>query len=161
MEKYFVESHAGGFYFSSEDPSIIEGYGEDSGNGDTIIFSFDDEIEDEPYNSFEKYLSRDLFFTHEELMKKLEDNMVEQLGVYPALDAIAIESIYYIDRQKQFILSLLKDGKIDTEMYKKLEEFLSMKLQSELDFIKSTNGIGLTMSIENKKRINKQKVKEK
>lgn len=157
MEKHFVEKHAGGFYFSSEDPTIIEGYGEDSGNGDNIIFSFDDEIEDDLFNHMGKYLTSRLFFTHEELMKKLDSCCVEQIGAYPALDAIAIDAMYYIDDRKYFILSLLNDNVIDEGLYVELDEYLTKKLEKQLEYIKSVNGVGLTMSIENKKRMVKGK----
>ena len=157
MEKHFVENHAGGFYFSSEDPAIIEGYGEDSGNGDNIIFSFDDEIEDDLFNHMGKYLTSRLFFTHEELMKKLDSCCVEQVGVYPALDAITIDAMYYIDDRKYFILSLLNDNVIDEGLYVELDEYLTKELDKQLEYIKSVNGVGISMSIENKKRMVKGK----
>lgn len=157
MEKHFVEKYAGGFYFSSEDPAIIEGYGEDSGNGDNIIFSFDDEIEDDLFNKLGEYLTSKLFFTHDELMKKLDLCCVEQIGVYPALDAITIDAMYYIDDRKNFIHLLLNDNIIDEGLYVELDEYLTDELGKQLEFIKSVNGIGLAVGIEKKKQLKKEK----
>ena len=117
MEKHFVESHSGGYYFSSEDPSIIEGLGEDYGNGDNIAFTFDDEIEDEPLKSLAEYFTKDLIFNKEKLLEKLYSFHMDEVGIYAAFTEVTCNAIYDIDTNKDILKALLEEEKIDKEMY--------------------------------------------
>ena len=157
MDSHFVESHSGGFYFSSNDPSSIEECGEDFGNGDNILFTYDDELEDEPLKSLGEYLTKNLVFTREKLLEKLEYYCVEQVGVYAAIAEVKFAAIYDIDTSKDILKVLLQENKIDKEMYNTLVLYLEEMLHKQLEFIKGIDKISLIMSINRKKEKKKEK----
>ena len=72
MEKHFVEKYSGEYYFSSQDKDTIQGVGEETGNGDTILFTYDEGNLEEPLMSMEKYLTRNYIFNRETLIEKYE-----------------------------------------------------------------------------------------
>lgn len=152
MENHFVESLFGEYYISSSDPDSIQEVGEDSGNGDTILFTFDDEDMDEPFKSFGKYLTKDLIFFREELLERLEKYYAEEVGVYAALTEIACDSIYYIDTNKDMLRSLLEEKKIDKELCDKLVTYLDSQLRKELNYFKNIDKVSLVANIENRKK---------
>ena len=152
MESHFVEKHSGGYYFSSEEAYVIQECGEDFGNGDNILFTYDDEMEDEPLKSLGEYLTRNLVFTRDDLLKKLNYYHIEQIGVYAAVTEVKCDSIYEIDTNKDILKMLLEEKKIDKDMYDKLIGFLNFKLQQQLDFIKGTDKISLAVKYNNVKK---------
>ena len=156
MNSHFVESHSGCFYFSSDDPNVIESYGEDFGNGDNILFTYDDEIVDEPLKSLGEYLTRNLIFTRDELINKLNACHMDQIGVYAAVTEVKCNAIYEIDTNKDMLKALLEEKKIDKDMYDKLIGLLNYKLQKYLEFIKDIDKISLSMNVYR----NKEKKKE-
>ena len=157
MENHFVESHSGGYYFSSDDPNVIEGLGEDSGNGDNIIFTYDDENLSEPLKSLAEYFTRDLIFTKDKLLEKLNSFHMNEIGVYAAFTEVTCDAIYSIDTSKDILRVLLEEKKIDRKTYDALIEYLNEKLEKQLDFIKGIDKLSLTINISKKK----QKIKEK
>jgi len=157
MENHFVESHSGGYYFSSDDPNVIEGLGEDSGNGDNIIFTYDDENLSEPLKSLAEYFTRDLIFTKDKLLEKLNSFHMYEIGVYAAFTEVSCSAIYSIDTSKDILRVLLEEKKIDRKTYDALIEYLNDKLEKQLDFIKGIDKLSLTINISKKK----QKIKEK
>ena len=156
MDNHFVESHSGSFYFSSDDPNVIEGLGEDSGNGDNIIFTYDIEDEDEPFKSMCNYLTNNLFFTRDKLIEKLYYYHVEEIGVYAAITEVKCNAIYDVDNSKDILKILLEENKIDREMYNKLIMFLEDRLNKQLEFIKGIDKISLVMNLNKKKEKKKE-----
>ena len=157
MDKHFVENHSGGYYFSTNDREAIEDVGEDFGNGDNILFTFEEEDMEEPFKSFAEYLTRNLFFTREGFLEKMESCLVEHVGVYAAVTEVTCNAIYEVDTNKDMLNSLLEEGLIDKELHDKLIDYLNDRLQKQLDFIKGTDKIYLTMNVERKKSKKKGK----
>lgn len=160
MDMHFVEKYSGGYYFSSEDSSIIEGVGEELGNGDNILFTYDDENANEPLDSLSEYLTNKLIFERDKLVKKLYYYHVEQIGVNAAITEVSKEVIISIDASKMIVKSLLDDNQIDKEFYKRMIDLLEERLNDQLEYIKYFDKVGLAMSIYNKNKV-KEKKKEK
>lgn len=156
MDNHFVESHSGGYYFSSDDPITIQGVGEDQGNGDNILFTFDDENLEEPVKSMGEYLTKNLIFTRDGLIDKLYYFHVEEIGVYAAITEVKCNAIYDVDTSKDILRILLEENKIDKEMYDKLIMFLNDRLNKQLEFIKGIDKISLVMNIYKKKTKKKE-----
>ena len=156
MSNHFVESHSGGFYFSSENPDVIQECGEDYGNGDNIIFTYDDENLEEPLKSLSEYFSRNLVFTREKLIEKLNSYDMEQIGVYAAVTEVECNAIYDIDNNKDILKILLEENKISKEMYDELIEILDDKLRKQLEFIRNVDKISLNVMVNRKKEKKKE-----
>ena len=156
MSSHFVESHSGGYYFSSEDPSVIEGLGEDSGNGDNIVFSFDEEDLEEPIKSMMTYLTRNLVFTRDGLIEKLNYFHMEQIGVHAAITEVKCNAIYEIDNNKDLLKIMYEENKLDIDTYNTLIALLNECLTKQLEYIKNLDKIGLAMSIAKKKEKKKE-----
>lgn len=156
MSNHFVESHSGGFYFSSENPDIIQECGEDYGNGDNIIFTYDDEDLEEPLKSLSEYFSRNLVFTRDKLIEKLNACNMEYIGVDAAVTEVKCNAIYDIDNNKDMIKILFDENKITKEMYDKLIEILDDKLRKQLEFIRNIDKISLNIMVYKKKEKKKE-----
>lgn len=160
MDMHFVEKYTGEYYFSGEDSSVIQSVGEDSGNGDNIVFTFDDENTNEPFDSLSEYLTNKLIFERDKLVKRLYYYHVEQIGVNAAITEVSKEVIISIDTSKMIVKSLLDDNQIDKEFYKRMIDLLEERLNDQLEYIKYFDKVGLAMSIYNKNKV-KEKKKEK
>ena len=157
MEKHFVEKYSGGYYFSSEDPNTIQGVGEDQGNGDNILFTYDEDDLEEPVKSMGVFLTKNLVFTREKLIEKLINYHAEYVGVHAAMTEITCDAIYEIDTHKDMLKILLEENKMDKDTYDKLIAYLEEKLRMQLVFLKDTDKISLVMYINNRKAKKKEK----
>ena len=157
MSSHFVERHSGGFYFSSESPDIIEECGEDCGNGDNIIFTYDEEDIKEPFKSLSEYFSRNLVFTRDKLIEKLNACHMDQIGVYAAIVEVECNAIYDIDTNKDILKSLLNEKKITKEMHDELVKVLNEKLEKQLEFMRNMDKISLCVMVNRKKEKKKEK----
>lgn len=157
MDKHFVEKHTGEYYFSSDDIDSIQSVGEDFGNGDNILFTYDDEKDNEPFSSFCEYLTSGLVFNREELIKRLDLYHVDQIGVYAAMFEVTCSMITDINESKCMINSLLDDGIIGTDMYIKLRKYLDESLNRQVEFIRNVDKVALAVNVENKRQKRKLK----
>lgn len=156
MDKHFVESHSGGYYFSSQDKDTIQTVGEDFGNGDTILFTFEEDDLDEPLKSMGEYLTRNLIFNKEKLIEKLIYHNAEYVGVRAAMTEISCDVIYEIDTNKDMLMALLEENKIDKDTCNQLKEYLDEKLRMQLDYFKNIDKISLTMYMNRRKEKKKE-----
>lgn len=157
MDKHFVEKHTGEYYFSSDDVDSIQSVGEDSGNGDNILFTYDDEKDNEPFNSFCEFFARGLISSRDELIERLDLYCVDQVGVYAAMAEVTFSVITNINESKALIENLLVDGVIDTDLYIKLRKYLNDSLNQQVDFIRNVDKVALVVSVENKRQKRKLK----
>lgn len=157
MEKHFVEKYSGEYYFSSQDKDTIQGVGEEIGNGDTILFTYDEGNLEEPLMSMGKYLTRNYIFNREKLIEKLILYHAEQVGVYAAMMEITCDVIMETDTNKDMIRALFREKQIDKEIGDKLIEYLDEKLSMQLDFFKNMDKVSLVMYIEKRKERKKEK----
>jgi len=158
MEHHFVESIDEKFYFSHLKREEIEKYDDDLASTETIIFSYNDEDRDEPFKSLSKYLTKNLFYEEETLVRKMEYYHPEALGVYSAIAEVVGAVILDIENNKIILNELLEESQINKELHDKLIKYLDDSLKKQFKFIDSFSYTSLVSSIE-KKRNEKQKEK--
>ena len=158
MEHHFVESIDEKFYFSHLKREEIEKYDDDLASTETIIFSYNDEDRDEPFKSLSKYLTKNLFYEEETLVRKMEYYHPEALGVYSAIAEVVGAVILDIENNKIILNELLEERQINKELHDKLIKYLDDSLKKQFKFIDSFSYTSLVSSIE-KKRNEKQKEK--
>ena len=158
MEHHFVEKADEKFYFSHLKREEIEKYDDDLASTETIIFSYNDEDRDEPFKSLSKYLTKNLFYEEETLVRKMEYYHPEALGVYSAIAEVVGAVILDIENNKIILNELLEERQINKELHDKLIKYLDDSLKKQFKFIDSFSYTSLVSSIE-KKRNEKQKEK--
>lgn len=158
MEHHFVENADEKFYFSHLKREEIEKYDDDLVSTETIIFSYNDEDRDEPFKSLSKYLTKNLFYEKETLLRKMECYHPESLGVYSAIAEVVGAVILDIENNKIILNELLEERQINKELHDKLIKYLDDSLKKQFKFIDSFSYTSLVSSIE-KKRNEKQKEK--
>lgn len=158
MEHHFVENADKKFYFSHLKREEIEKYDDDLASAETIIFSYNDEDKDEPFKSLSKYLTKNLFYEKETLLRKMECYHPEALGVYSAIAEVVGDVIVDIETSKIILNELLEERQINKELYNELIKYLDANLKKQFKFIDSFSYTSLVSSIE-KKRKGKQKEK--
>lgn len=135
MKNYFVESHHGGYYFSSMNKEDIEVYRETCGDYDTVLFEYDDEDKSEPYNSLCFYFMKDLVLSKSILEERLYAYNATERGIKEALAEIKCDIVLQMDGIKEIFISLLESNEIDKKTYTRLVKRFNKLVVKQLNFI--------------------------
>ena len=135
MEEHFVESHLGGYYFSSMDSEDIQEYCEECGDSDDVLFTYDDEDKGEPYNSLVYYFMKDLVLSRGKLEEKLYAYDAYERGLKEAIKDIKYDAVYNIDETKDIFKFLLDNKDIDQKTYNRLIKKFNKLLSKQFSFI--------------------------
>lgn len=143
MTEYLVESHLSGYYTDTRDPESITSSCDDCGDSDTIITSWDNEIEGDIYCSLKKYIAGGYFTDIEDFFYYISHTLYSE-----SIDADKFSSFvksheenreYYKETNDYLISNLYEGDIIDSETNEKLVNDNNEAYELEMKMLKSIN----------------------
>lgn len=122
MTEYLVESHIGGYYTSTDDPDTIMECCDSCGDSDSIITSWDDEIENSMYNELKNHIISTYYTSEQEAINgiKIKYSCYESKSFKECLIDFIEYREYTKMKKDHFIDMLFECDIIDKSMKKSL-----------------------------------------